>query len=298
MLHKLGLLLVPMLLVAAACGGDGNNDGDNSTDSTATPLATATANAPEATATIEAPESTATPIVIATQDFGGGPIDLGGASNVLSSVNPFRLLDSFDGASSFSTDVDPALKNELLAASDLPSGFLSMGEFTFAAPSEYGEMQMAANIFASGDITSSGELGTMVMSASIAIPPGAMDEFGAETLDEIRNLSDEDLASALGGVEGFGAVFSDLRVLDGAGLGDGGVGMHMVMDFSGMMDAFGAPTDGANPFEAGIAVDMYMFVQGDHLYMTMVMWPAGGASGVDARRLAGTLDARAGGGSL
>lgn len=279
MLRKLALLLIPLAVLAAACGSDA--DSDSPTD--ATPQATATESA-EPTSAATGP----TPVVIATQDFGG-------AGNVLSAVNPFELLDNFDGAASFDADVDPALKNELLAASDLPSGFLSMGEFTFAAPSEYGEMQMAANVFASGDITSTGELGTMVMSASIVIPPGAMDEFGAATLDEIRNLSEEDLASALGGAGIYGALFSDLRVLDGSGLGDGGVGIHMVMDLGSLAGAFGAPADGA---PAEMAMDMFMFVKGDRMHMTFVMYPDGGSPGVDARHLADVLDGRTSGSSL
>ena len=288
MLRKLALLLIPLAVVAAACGGD---DKDSSSTDT-TPQATAT----EAAEPTSVPTSDVepTPVVIATQDFGDAPIDFGGASSVLSSVNPFQLLDSFDGASSFSSDVDPALKNELLAASDLPSGFLPMGEFTFAAPSEYGEMQMAANVFASGDITSTGELGTMVMSASIVVPPDAMDEF-AGALDEIRNLPEEDLASAFGDARGFGTLFSDLRVLDGSGLGDGGAGIHMVMDFGSLAGMFGAPADGV---PALMAMDMFMFVTGDRMHMTFVMYPGGVSPAVDARHLADVLDSRTSGSSL
>jgi hypothetical protein len=289
MLRKLALLLIPLFVFAAACGGDDNND-DGATN---TPEETATEAATSAPTDIP---TTPTPLVIATQDLGDGAIDFFGASGVLRSVNPFQLLDSFDGASEFSSDVDPALKNELITAGDLPSGFLSMGEFTFAAPSEYGEMQMAATIFASGDITSSGELGTMVMSASIVIPPDAMDEFSAATLDEIRNLSDEDLASALGGADGLGALFSDLRVLDGSGLGDGGVGIHMVMDFGWATAMLDAPEDSGVPAE--MAMDMFMFVEGDRVHMAVVMYAGGRSPGVDARHLADVLDSRVGDGSL
>jgi len=60
------------------------------------------------------------------------------------------------------------------------------------------------------------------------------------------------------------------------------------------MDAFGAP-EGDNPLAAGIAMEVYIFARGDHLLMTMVMWSAGDASGVDSRGLADALDANASG---
>jgi hypothetical protein len=283
MLRKVVLFCLPLVLVLAACGDD---NGDDSSDSDATAEATATVETSDSTATAEPAEATPTSMVIATPD-------LGGASSILGTANPFQFLDAMGSAGSFSTDVDPSLKGQLLVASDLPSGYMPMGEFSMAVPSEYGEMQMAANMFASGDMTT-GEFGAMAMSASILVPPDALDEFTNEALDQITSLSDEELASALGGAEAFGVSFSELDVLDGSDLGDGGVGLHMAMDFGALSDAFGAPGD-ENPFEEGIAMDMFMFLKGDHMIMTMVMSPAVDAAGADARNLAEILDARSGG---
>jgi hypothetical protein len=243
-----------------------------------------------------ASDAEATPVVIATPGLGDASIDFGGDLTdpglLINSVNPFALLQNFDGASGFSSDIDPSLKNDLLAAGDLPQGFLSMGEFSFAMPSEYGEMQMAANIFTSADAMSTGELGTMVMSAAIIVPPEAMAEFDAGGLDELQNLSDEDLAAAMGGVEGFGGLFTELSVLDGSGLGEGGAGIHMVMDMSSLGTMFGAPAAAETP--ASIGIDMYMFIEGGRMHMAIVMYPGDASPGVDARQLANVLDSRSG----
>ena len=71
------------------------------------------------------------------------------------------------------------------------------------------------------------------------------------------------------------------------------MGMHMTMDLGALLSAFGAPNDGSNPVASGIAIDMYLFVRGDHLLMTMVMWAADKAPGVDGRALAEVMDSKA-----
>ncbi len=277
MLRKLGLLLLPMLLVVAACGGDSRN----AADSTSTREATSTASAPQPTATDEAPEATATPLVLATPD-------LSGAGSVLSAVNPLQMVNSFSAGVPSQQPVRPELASGLLVPSDLPSAFSSLGQFGFTIPSELGPLEMAANMFSTMDVAT-GDFGTMVMSAVIDMPPEAADE-----VRSMPSLTDADLQELSSLTSDFGVQFSDLHVLDSSGLGEGGAGMHMVMNFGDMIDAFGGSPDGPNPFEAGIAIDMYMFVQDSHMYMTMVMWPAGDGSLVNARHLADTLDARAG----
>jgi len=148
---------------------------------------------------------------------------------LLDTVNPFELLNGLSGAPS-STDVDPALSSVLLSSSDLPPGFMPLGDFGYNIPSsQYGPMRMAANIFTSGDMAG-GSFGTMAMSAAISLPRDALDQLNAlGGFDQLGNISDSDLQSLQGAAEQFGLEFSDVRVLDGSGLGDGGVGMHMVM---------------------------------------------------------------------
>jgi hypothetical protein len=281
MLRKLALLLLPLTIFAAACGGSDKNSRDASS-ATLTPGATATPTYGMSEPTTSAPATKGpTPIVIATPN-------LGGADSVLSAFNPLQLLDGIESGSVLQT-VNPQLESSLLVASDLPSGFMSLGTFGFDIPSASGPMQMAANMFASGDPTS-GDMGPMVMSAAVALPPDA-----AAQLRSLPSLSDADLDQLRATTSELGVQVSDLRVLGASGLGESGAGMHMVMDLSGLLDSFGAPADVGNPFQGGIAIDMYMFVQGDHMYMAMVMWPASGSSGVDARHLADLLDSRTGG---
>jgi hypothetical protein len=283
MLRKLALALVPLAVVLAACGGGGKNDKPSATS---TPQATEASMTSEPTAQSTTLPTSPTPIVIATADF-GGPGNGGSASaSLFNAVNPLGLLGDIESGSA-SAQVNPQLSSTLLSAGDLPGGFTPFGDFGFNIPSEYGTLQMAANMFASGDPASS-DMGTMVLSAVIVLPPQALDKLGTNGIAQLSNLSDADLEQMRQATEGLGFSFSDLHVLDGSGLGDGGAGMHMVMDFGGMMDAFGAPP-GSNPFSGGLAMDMYMFLRGDHMYMTMVMWPASGASGVNSRGLAAAL---------
>lgn len=262
MLRKLALILLPLALLATACAGSDETDG-----------------------TTQAEPTTQSPAAVRDTDPEASE---GGTDDILfGTLNPFQFLGGIEGQA-ISQEVDPSLKGALLDPDDLPAEFLPMGEFTFSMPSEFGAMEMAASQFVSGDLTS-GDFSAMVMSAVIALPPEALDELG--DLSELDELTEADLDKIKAGAEQFGMGFSDLRVLDASDLGDGGFGMHMAMDFGGLFEAFGAPEDD-NPLAGGIAMDMYMFVHGERMLMAMVMWPADGSPGVDARGLAETLDER------
>jgi len=118
----------------------------------------------------------------------------------------------------------------------------------------------------------------------MALPPGAADE-----LADIRNLEAEfDQLQAEMGDMGLG----ELELLDASDLGDGGVGMHMTLDFSGLLGAF-VSQDEADSLDAGISMDMYLIPRGERVLMLMVMWPSSEPSGVDGRSLAETMDERA-----
>ncbi len=269
MLRRIALILVPVALLAAACGGNGDSDGaDDGSDAGPT----ATVSEPTAEAT--------TPADATNGDEGRSP----GAA-LLGSVNPFELLGSI-GDPSASADVDSSLKDPLLQASDLPSDYLPAGEFTFSMPTEVGQADMAASMFAKGDLASQ-EVGPMVMSAVVALPPEALAELGDPS--ELDDLTEDELAE-LEDLQEMG--LGEINLLDGSGLGDGGLGMHMEMDFGGLFGALGAPEED-NQFAAGISMDMYVFLRGEHMLMVMVMWPTGESSGVDARDLAEIMDGRA-----
>ena len=191
-------------------------------------------------------------------------------------------------------DVDPALKLALLDASDLPSEFVSFGDVALVTPSEFGDIETAASMFVGGDLLS-GDFGAMVISAAIALPPEALDELGdLADLGELAGLTDADLQELMAGADQFGIEFRDLRALDAAGLGQGGFGLHIEMFFGGLFEALAAP-DTDNPFTDGIAMDIHMFVRGEHALMLMVMSPAGESPAVDVRDLAEIMDGKAGG---
>ncbi len=106
MLRKLGLMLLPFVLLLAACSDDGGGS---------SPTAT-----PEAQETSEAPDATAEPT-----DAGDG--SSASAGDLFASANPLDLLNSFGGAGS--GPADPSLSQALLQTDDLPDGFLPLGEF-------------------------------------------------------------------------------------------------------------------------------------------------------------------------
>ncbi len=277
MLRKAALALLPIALLAASCGSSASESDTRA--SMAPPTATVAANT-----TAQPTTQTGTRGTTTGQDA---------ASALFNTVNPFQLLGNLSGTPS-SESVDPALKLVLLKSSNLPGGFTSMGDFTYNVPSQYGTAQLAANMFSKGDFTG-GQFSAMVMSAAVALPADTLSKFNElGGWQKLNNLSSADLQQLQSAAQGFGIAFNDLRVLDGSRLGDGGIGMHMVLDLSGLLQAFGAPA-GGNPFPSGIAMDIYMFMRGDHMFMTMVVWPADGSSGVDSHVLAEALDANAAG---
>ena len=277
MLRKLALLLLPVALLAAACGGGGYK----TSTKTSTPGSDRTTVA-----------RTKTPAATAGRTPGVRGSGGSAASALFDTVNPFQLLGDVGGAPS-SADVDPKLKSVLLDSGDLPSGFTAAGDFAYEVPSQYGALQLALNIFSSGD-ASSQQFGGMIMSAAIALTPDALNAIESHGgIEQLQSIKDADLQDLTGAAEQFGVGVTDMHVLDGSGLGDGGVGIHMVIDFSGLLEAFGAQGD--NPFGSGLAIDVYMFLRGDHMLMTMVMAPADQSSGIDSHALADALDANASG---
>ena len=276
-------------------GGDEASSESVAVVRTVTPTATAVPSTPS-----PVPTTAATP----AGDTDDGTGEGGGAAveQVLNAFDPLSLMGALGSSASVPDiditgpggapsapldEADDSLKAILLNEGDLPSGFQSFGEMSFSVPSDVGTADMVASMFATGDLDS-GDFGTMVMSAVIA-GPDVTSELG--DLDELGEITQADLDEAAAAMEEFGITLTDLQVLDASGLGDAGMGMHMVMDFSGMAEALGVPEDDSMP--DGIAWDMYAFVRGDRMLMVMVMWPSDGAAGADARALADIMDARA-----
>jgi hypothetical protein len=133
------------------------------------------------------------------------------------------------------------------------------------------------------------DLCAMVMSAAVGVSPAMSDQIGAPGDWASAGASDLDaVRQALGDSLGV----SDLQLLDAGDLGDGGIGLHMAMDFGALLGAFDAPDD-ANPGISAIAMDMYIFLDGDTMLMTFVMWPSGTSPDVDGHDLAQVMDGRA-----
>ncbi len=278
MLRSLSFILIlSVALFAAACGG-----GDPSGDVQLEPE--------DDTVYRIAPSDPASPPA-SLLDADSDVADAG--ETLFGTLDPFQFVSGVAGEA-VPGDVDPALKLALLDASDLPSEFVSFGDVGLVTPTEFGGIETAASMFVGSDFLS-GDFGAMIISAAIALPPEALDELGdLADLDELAGLTDADLRELMAGADQFGIEFRDLRALDASGLGQGGFGLHIEMSFGGLFEALAVPeTD--NLFTVGIAMEMYMFVRGEHALMLMVMLPAGESPAVDARDLAEIMDAKAGG---
>lgn len=321
MLRTVALILLPLVLLAAACGGssdgaNGESDDDSVEDvgaagpdgiyntaddnvlgdasdvddpadapaSFADPDGIAGLDDDSVTSTTGADDGSGDDVVIA--DTGSGSeVGSGSLENnvLLGALNPFSLLGGVSavpfGQDSFGPDSGAAL----LTAADVPNAFLEMGEFAFSVPSEFGDMDMAARMFGTGDDPD--DFGAMIMSVAMTLPAEAMGE-----LDELMGLTEADFVDLQEASDDFGMEFADLQILNADGLGDSGFGMHMEIDFGALFSVFGAPEDDSVP--AGIAMDMYAFASGEKVLMVMVMWSTGESPGVDALALAQIMASR------
>ena len=324
MLRTIALILLPLVLLAAACGGssdgatresdddaveavgpagadgiyntaDDNEVGDESDrDDPANDPADPPASVAEPDGVVGADDDGAASTTgtdgggddILIAEDGSGP-EVGSSSlennAFLGALNPLSFISGMIPDSSGQGSVDPELGAALLTAADVPGGFQEMGEFSFSIPSEFGNMDMAARMFATGDDPD--DFGAMIMSVAMTLPPEAMGE-----LDELMGLTEADFAEVQQASDDFGMEFADLQILNADGLGDGGFGMHMEIDFGALFSVFGAPEDDSVP--AGIAMDIYAFAAGEKVLMVMVMWPTGEPLGVDALALAEIMASR------
>ncbi|TAK55533.1 MAG: hypothetical protein EPO22_14395, partial [Dehalococcoidia bacterium] len=238
-------------LVAVACGG-----GDKKPAPTQPPEATATT----------APSSSSSPAA-----SGGGEEAVGGIFNTIFSSGALtRGAGGPDGGAMPAGD--ESLKQYLLTASDVPSGYTSMGDFSYRLPdgiSKDGSMDMAASMFMAGDPMATDPSGSTIM-MSMVLKPDDLTQLG-EQFSAAENLSEQDLRDALAqGGEGLGGVkITDVQVLDASGLGEGGFGMAMTIDMSELLGGF---ANSAAAADAGVDVAslgtmtmrMCIFAKGDY----------------------------------
>ena len=305
MLRRISLAFLPLALLAAACIGGGS---ESATDERATPEPTSPPSASTSdTDTVEpggASDASLNPF-----QFLDGPgqqptslppastsatytMESGGAVDaLLSGLNPFQLLDSL-GQQPFSQQVDPSVEAMLLDADDLPADFVPLGQFTLTIPSDIGPMEIAASQFVIGD-PGGEDFDALVMSAVMTLPPEALAELG--DLSDLEAAAQAEFSQGIAEAEQLGLALGDFRLLDASGLGDGGLGMHMELDFGALLGelatALGAPEEEIPA--AGFVIEMYMFLRGERMLMVIVMEPFGQSTGVDTRELAETMDAKA-----
>jgi len=305
MLRALMLLVLPLFLFLIACGGASNDNGatesgDNDSDVVASDAGPdgiygtrddgAPGDAGDGAQASDPADDGTRDVVEVSPGTDAGPADDTVAtvdgfdeSDVLGALNPFTFLGGIT-ASPSAGQVDPELGSPLLTSGDLQGTFTDMGEFSFTEPSEFGEMTIAARMFGAG--VAGDDFDAMVVSAAIAMPEAALGN-----LEEFGQLTEADLPEAQAEFDQLGLGQIELSILDASGLGEDGFGTHMEMDFGELISSLAAPDEDV-PF-TGVEMDMYGWVVGDRLLMVMVMWPMGGASGVDSRGLAETMDARA-----
>jgi hypothetical protein len=284
-MRKLVVILGLLAVFLAACTSGGDTAGERRDEGVQQPALTAVlpTSVPEPTA--ESPSD---------------------GSGLEGALNPFSLLSGsvFSGGASAglpaaSGEADPSLKEGLLTLEDLPAGYSDMqpGGMSYSFETDQGGMSMAASTFAKGEAVDEFPE-SMVMSA-VVVASGDLLE---QSMGELQRYTDpgeleREIQNALGAGETMpGIDFKDVRVLDASDLGDGGVGLHMVMtmDLEQLAQEFGASMPPEAEFmKEGLAFDMYVFGRGDHMLMVMSMWPGGGPAPVDARALAEVMDGRA-----
>lgn len=240
MFKKIVVLCGVLLLFMTACGSDKDASAPADKDGKAAPTAVATAEP-----TKEAKAGGGLEDVFQPLSLMGGPL--------------FGASGGGDGLGMEGTtqEVAPELKAVLLTAEDLPPGYNGLGgDIGYSMDMPEGSVSMAARMFFEGDVMS-GEPGSIVMSAVMAMPASALDEFDASIAKlENMDLSPEGIEKMMGESGMQGMKFKELRLIKDPGLGEAGVGMSMVMDMSGTLGGLGAEM---GAYENGIAMDVYMF---------------------------------------
>lgn len=276
MLKKVFVVIGVLLIVlAAACGSD-KGASSNKDEKEATVVATKAA-ATEAASTSEAKPDGSSASSLEPLSFITGQMFGGQALSAESGVTE---------------PADPQLTAALLTEADLPAGYnIVGGDIGYSMELPQGQMKMAMRMFTQGDPTLA-EMGPMVMSAAMAMPPSVLGDFDGQ-LDQIDQMSTEDLQKQMGAATALGIEITEISVKR-VDIGDGGVSMHMVMDMSGFAERLGGlGEEGLQGFPTGIAYDMYIFKHGEHVFMAMALWPAGQESPADAASLAEMMDSRA-----
>ncbi len=283
-MFKKALILVGLLTVALAVACGGSSKSSDNTGKGATAVATTVATAAASpTAAKAAPTAEAT--VSGSSDSSFNPLDF--------MTGQMFGSDALAAEGAVAGAADPDLTSALLTESDLPSGYQALAAdtgYTMDLPD--GQLKMAMRTLTQGGASADASpTGPVVMSAAMSMPAAELSKFDSQ-LGQLDQMSASDLEQQMAGASALGVTLKDVS-LTNADIGDGGAHMHMVMDMSGLAEAFGGNSDQMGAFQNGIAFDAYMFRHGDLILMVISFWPADQQAPVDAEALAKTMDSRA-----
>ncbi|HLB23604.1 MAG TPA: hypothetical protein VJP07_05880 [Dehalococcoidia bacterium] len=290
MKHSLIVWLAAASIVAAACGG-----GDKAAEPTKRPAPTPEATLPKAEATVAVAEPTEGASTRASD--GAGTV-----SSVFSSL--------FQGGTSGGSTLrgagggDESLKAYLPSEDDFPSDYTPFGSFTYSTPagsSDLGAMDMAMTMAMKGDPSTFGsvddpsqlDFSSLEMMIAAVIRPEDLQSLG-DAFADMTGMSPEsiedEINSAIGDIEGFEV--TRFEVLDASGLGDGGFGMEMTIDMSGLAEMLGALGAGEDaPGLEAMTMRMYVFARGDYMGAVMrIGFSDGLGDGAADLDLAKTID--------
>ncbi|MGD0115702.1 MAG: hypothetical protein ABSC13_06845 [Dehalococcoidia bacterium] len=282
---KKALILAGLLIVvlAVACGGSSKSSDNTGKGATTAATTTVATSAASPTAAKAAPTAEAT--VSGSADSSFNPLDF--------MTGQMFGSDALAAEGAVAGAADPDLTSALLTESDLPSGYQVLAAdtgYTMDLPD--GQLKMAMRTLTQGSASAdAGPTGPVVMSAVMSMPAAELSKFDSQ-LGQLDQMSASDLEQQMAGASALGVTLKDVS-LTNADIGDGGAHLHMVMDMSGLAEAFGGSSDQMGAFQNGIAFDAYMFRHGDLILMVISFWPADQQAPVDAEALAKTMDSRA-----
>lgn len=157
---------------------------------------------------------------------------------------------------------DTSLLQYLPDTSDLPPGYTPGGQFTFRSPdgiSAAGGMDIAAELAMRGDVTS--PVSSMDILMAMVIKADDLQALG-EVMKDLSQQDIEDALSAGGGAAGY--KIKRVKVLDAAGLGDGGAGFEMTVDISQLGALIGGLAGSDAPRLDSMTMRMYFFGRGNY----------------------------------
>jgi hypothetical protein len=249
-LKHLIALAAASIALSAACGGAAK----------AAPTATTQSVIPAATA---APSPSATPPVSAAAAQKA-------VGSIFSTLFSSGAISAASGSSSTSQPAsagDSSLKQYLLKANQFPAGYDNVEETSTRVSdgvSASGTIDVAASVATRGDAMADDPTGVSIL-GSMVMKPQDLQALGS-ALSSANELTDQDLEDAISGSAGtFGGLkIGDVHLLDASGLGDGGFGMSLSMDLSGLADIIGTPTTGSAALPK-LQMRIYLFAHGNYL---------------------------------